>query len=749
MTDNVQISQNRKNDWYKAARMGLFIHWGINTGNPDWKLKKPLYRTVQEFEQAVNSGEWSAEKWIGAAKKLRAAYVTLAIFHSVLGYIRPWKTAIPGTASTQRDILGELLEEGEKQGVKVLVYISGDPGNHSFFSEYPWINSEEYARYKGDSTLDIKKTEVWQRVYCKDVIEELIDNYPQLGGFWFDGWNEDNIDIELFGFIHRKAPHMLTIRNNFLDAPLPDEDVMSLECFGKVYEPDFDFVSSTWVEPGGKECCYVMPELSDWWYYYPPKEYDKGALIKKMVTICANGWVAKMGLGPEIGGDFPGIISNFIDDVSHFYSWAEESIMGTQPGGLPQCRFNGGAYVVTTCRPDEAIYYLHVLMPPKGDILIIPDGGIDFKKARGLRDGNIVDFEQKGGQLFIKADFTRICNEEGDTVIKLESSGVRYSDAYLVKNYLEELPVCAEIAMNSKTLISGLIIEEDETSAVTRGGWAAPDNNRLKEYSISASEDGVYYKDIQRGRLNGTRGIKQFNFEPVQARYARLCAISSQDMGCGYVKRFAPPYWKRLEYENVISYTVNKYGIEYFVNENFELALVNGGMHIIAENVSKVFTGGDNSLYCITTSGELMKDGLTTGISTDRAAVDADGMVWFVKDGSLYDGKGKRVAEGVNDVTVDSEGCIWYCGRGYISNIKAGKEEKWNVACNPLAIAVEKGVYILNEDKHVYGVGGNGANPYKICNNAHDISVDDGVLHVIESPLRGRLRVNRIRVIKC
>jgi Alpha-L-fucosidase./F5/8 type C domain. len=736
--------------WYKSARMGLFIHWGFNTGNPGFSEGVPLYKSIQEFEQAVNHHNWTAKKWVDAARKLRASYITLATFHSVLGYIRSWKSDIPGTPVMERDVLSELIEEGKKQGLKILVYITGDPANHNWFKEFPWINSEEYARFKGDNRLDIKDSEIWQRVYCKDVIEELLEKYPAVGGFWFDGWNSSCICKELFGFIHGKDPQKLIIRNNFGEAPIDEEDVMGLECFGKVYEPDFDLASGAWVDPVGKEFTYVMPELSDWFHYYPPKDYDKAVLIKKMVTIAANGWVAKMGLGPDIGGSFPGTMANFIEDVNCFYNWAEESIFGTQPGGLPQCRLNDGAYAVTTHRPEEGIYYIHVLTPPKSNLLIIPDGGIDFISAKELRGGNILEFDQKEGQIRIKADFNHICSEEGDMIVRLEGNGTRCSYSYTIKDYMTELPICTEIDLSDKKMITGLILEEDDTSAVSKGGWAAPDNNRMKEYEVSASIDGVCFKKVQKGVLGGARGVKQLNFDGVEARYIRLCALSSQDTRGGFVKKFTPPYWQSLDYEGIQSYAADSCGIEYLVTEENDLFVVNGSnRYVKAEKVKRVFTGRDGRLYYITLEGELASEGIKLGIQADRAAVANNGEIWHVKGDSLFDGTGKRISKDVKDVAIDMKDCLWYCGNGYICRRCDGIEERWNIEYNASTIAASVDeIYILDESQRVFGVSAKGLNTYIICKNTYDIATDSyGVLHAVQSPQKGRLRIRNIRAL--
>jgi hypothetical protein len=186
------------------------------------------------------------------------------------------------------------------------------------------------------------------------------------------------------------------------------------------------------------------------------------------------------------------------------------------------------------------------------------------------------------------------------------------------------------------------------------------------------------------------------------------------------------------------------------VTEKNELAVVNGSSRYVkAGKVKKVFIGRDHHLYYITTEGGLIKDQIKTGIQADRAAVTAEGAVWFVKDGSLHDGTGKRVAEGVNDVALDTEGRLWYCGYGYISHRKDGLEEKWHIEYNASAIAASgDGIYILDENQRVYGVSGRGINAFRICNNTYDITTDFyDVLYAVQSPQKGKLRISHVSAI--
>jgi hypothetical protein len=545
-------------NWYDKARAGLFIHWGINTENPDWGKHIPRFKTCGEFEDAAVSAGWSAKKWVAAAVKIKASYITFAVFHSCLGYIKAWRSKIPGTYTTKRDFLGELITEANKHNIKIILYLSGDSTGQLFYPENPWIFPEEYKKYKNDYSIDILDFGVWQRVYVKEIIGELIDNYPGLAGFWFDGWNSDSVNKEIFEFIHFKNPGLINIKNNFTGRLSDGEDIMSLECFGKVLEPSFDFVSGCWVPPHGKECCYVMRELSDWFQYYEPGEYDKNSLLRKFITITTNGWVAKMGLGPNIAGDFNGTSGKFIDDVSGYLSWAAASIFDTEAGGLAIGYQNDGAYVTCCHHGDE--YFIHTLLPPKGGTLLIPDGGLEFSEAVNLKTGAVLKMSQNGGLLFITADFHKYCEIDGDLVIVLTKSGSNIKSVHKVSEYLNPLP--CEIIIENSGEICGIVITEDETSAISKGGWAAPENNRARDYVLYADFDGEKeetrcdsekshcdWDKIFEGRFSGARGDKQINFSPISPKYIKLRIENAYNTTDGCLKKFLGLTWEYLEYE--------------------------------------------------------------------------------------------------------------------------------------------------------------------------------------------------------
>ncbi|MCL2362420.1 MAG: alpha-L-fucosidase [Defluviitaleaceae bacterium] len=519
--------------WYKNAKSGLFVHWGINTENEAWDKGETLHITFEDFEAEVNKRGWDAQKWVDAALKIRASYISFAIFHSCLGYIKAWKSKIPGTYTTKRDFLGELIAAAAKHDIKVVLYLSGDTTGYRRHPYQPWIFPDEYKAYKNDNSINIIDDRHWQQIYVKDIIEEVIDNYPTLAGFWFDGWNNPVTNEAIFGFIHEKNPELLNFRNNFETCPDPHEDIMSLESFNKVLNPHFDLASGAWANPGGKEYCYTVKELSDWFQCYPPAEnYNKADAIRKFVTIRTNGWVPHVGLGPNIGGDFNGSLGHFLDDMDEFLSWAGESLFDTTPGGLPAGYMNDGAYILV-CQNQNAVY-IHAMRPPTNKTLIIPDGGCDYEKATNLKTGKEIHLTQQNGELALACD--------SDMIIKLIKVKSRISQTLDNPSYMKSLPT--EIIIENNTTISGLLIEQDEASATTRGGWAAVENNRAKDYVVLVSNDSISYAPHSQGSLSGSRGTKQINFPPTSKIYIKLQILTAYDTSPGYIKKFVNGFWE-------------------------------------------------------------------------------------------------------------------------------------------------------------------------------------------------------------
>lgn len=719
------------NNEFKNA--GLFIHWGVSTENENWEQQIPKYSSFEEFEDYVNEGNWNPSKWINAARKIHATYMTLACFHGALGYMKAWKSKIPGTYTTKRDYLGELIAEGAKYGIKVVVYISAHPKNARFYPGQLWIDKKAYSDYKGKD-IDIEDWDIWQTVYCKDVISELIDNYPGIGGFWFDGWFRKRNAEELFAYIKKKKPSVMIIRNNFGHDEYENEDLMSVEDFGKVTEPDYDFASSYWQDKKITECCYRMMEVSDWWYYKELPPFDPNILVKRYISIAANGWIPKVGIGPLASGDMPANGVSFLNKCEEYLSWAEESVFNIERGTLPMGYINDNGYVITTKR--DKIHYVHILTIPDSDKIVLQDGGMDFSKAVNLKTNQELSFKQDNGKLVFDNNFDEDC----DIVIKLTEEKQRTIKEFKIDKE-DDLPVSLKLELDNKTDISGIIIKQKQNSAQHGGSWAAVDNNRLKSYMIYKKEDGEK-KLIAEGKLNGVRGMVQIDFT-TKAKKLEIVLNSSYKETDGEIFKFvsADDGWKTIGYNNVKSYAKNGC-CEYIVSNDGKLILSeNKSEKVLEYNVQRVFLGENKVIYYIdkknnirTTAGE------KTGFTGQKAAVDENGDFYTISENKLYK-NGKEIDDGVNDVTAYGSS-VDYCKDHSIYSLKDNSVTEYDYdikAIGKNCMLLKDGSLLLRD---CYG-----KDDTYYYNDVADIFDSADGIYAIKGATKGKCRVESIRLI--
>lgn len=542
MNLNDQNTNERLSKWYNKARLGLFIHWGPNIGNFDWKMTgttAPTYKTAAEFELAATQSGWSADKWVDAAEKIGASYITLACFHSTCGYIKLWRSAVAGTYCTKRDFLGELIEAAEKKGIKILVYITSGTSwaldHYNKFEGVKWVDPQEYREYKNNPNIDISKKEDFKKYYVRDILDELITNYPKLAGFWYDGWYCEDYEEEIFEFVHSRNPDLLNIKNNYSNQYAKGEDVMSLEDwkgadnfaqdpqahYGVRYH--YNLPNSTSMPPFNREATFKT--IGGWKYGdYRPELSEHPDDIKRIITIVSNSWVAIPGYGPLISGDFPQPLAKFHKRLTEFMSWAKESIQdamggGHGKGGFPPGYWNDGFSGVTTFVPDKNLHYIHILeAPQKQAKLIISDCGYNVISAVDLQLSKPIEFEQKNGLLYL--DFEK--THESDTIIKLTTETaqriikqtdcqIKVNDCLPQEDFREQslsLPVKIKINWKQPKLVCGLKISQPETTAI-------PDSTRAKDFQLYCINKSGEAELEKSGTLFNQRGMQVISIDPV------------------------------------------------------------------------------------------------------------------------------------------------------------------------------------------------------------------------------------------
>src|SRR5262245_17585170 len=247
--------QNPRQDFLRGSVGGLFIHWGERTS--------PQHTSCSTWENDVLGGGWTANYWVQEAKKLHVQYIVLATFHSRLGYARPWPSAIPGSCSTKHDFVRDLIDATNAAGMKTILYMTDDPQwfNQGLPSGQSWLNSSAYSSFKGHS-VDLHTRDGFGE-FSYDNFFEVMDRYPDLGGFWIDNDNAFWESHNLYAQIYQRRPNY-TISNNNEDTAIMDM-ISNEQKTGMT--PSYDYPQAVFTAaPRLIEADYKLPSSGNWWF---------------------------------------------------------------------------------------------------------------------------------------------------------------------------------------------------------------------------------------------------------------------------------------------------------------------------------------------------------------------------------------------------------------------------------------------------------------------------------------------------
>src|SRR3989440_1602583 len=404
--------QNPRQAALRGATSGLFLHWGM--------LTSPGFTSCTAWENAVTGGGWSAGYWVAEAQKLHASYITLATFHSKLGYARPWPSKVPGSCASKRDFLGELIDAAHAKDINVILYMTNDAQWHDL-NGHEWFNSSAYSSFKGHSVnLD---TQAGFGEFSYDNFFDVMKSHPALDGFWIDNDNAYWESHNLYAQIYQLHPNM-TISNNNEDTPIMDM-ISNEQKTGMT--PAYDMPQAYFTaQPRLTEADYKLPDSGPWWYGGSDSNVNRGLNVGRYIANAGNSVKSLMDETAMVNGKFPGNQADFNNFFNGYIGAIWESVHGVEGGGfmyggMPGGTFGNGAYGYTTIsKTDPDTQYVHVTTKPSsGNAVRLRDSGYHVSKVTNLRGGASGDFSQSKGFLTINGGSW----DQFDTVFKVTMSG--------------------------------------------------------------------------------------------------------------------------------------------------------------------------------------------------------------------------------------------------------------------------------------------------------------------------------------
>ncbi len=372
-------------EWFRQAGFGLFIHWGVYAvpGDGEWamqlqKIDKATYERLGAFFNPVG---FDANEWVSLAKRAGMRYITITAKHHdgfALFDSKHTDWDIVDRTVFGRDVLAELAEACRAHGLKLFFY----------YSQLDWHHDDYYPRGQTGQYSGRPDQGDWNAYidYMNAQLTELLTNYGDVAGIWFDGWwDRPDADWRLretYDLIHRLQPAALVGSNHHL-APKPGEDF-------QMFEKDLPgqntagFSGAATVGELPLETAETM--ASSWGFSLQDKAYKSpDELVRYLVRAAGHDANFLLNVGPMPNGK---IQPEFVETLRLVGDWTArhgESIYGTRGGPVaPQ------PWGVTTQKGERV--FVHVLDWAQ-DSLLIPEIGRPIERVRAFPGGEPLAWE--------------------------------------------------------------------------------------------------------------------------------------------------------------------------------------------------------------------------------------------------------------------------------------------------------------------------------------------------------------------
>lgn len=406
---------------FRDSKFGLFIHWGPFSilGDGEWVMNNENI-PVKDYSRLMNffnPTEFDAHEWVSMAKNAGMKYITLITRHH--DGFSMWDTKYSDfdimNTPYKKDVVKMMADECHKQNVKLFLYYSLLDWHREDYPHETGRTGQKTGRTgKGDYAHYLQ--------FMKNQLTELLTNYGEIAGIWFDGhWDQtrpegeadraSRIDWhydEIYSLIHRLQPQCL-IGNNHHLAPFPGEDFQMFERdLPGENKSGMSFQKASESLP--LETCETMN--NSWGFNIKDDNYKSvPRIINYLVSAAGRNANFLLNVGPMPNGI---IQSEFADTLKEVGKWLQqfgESIYGTRGNIMPPQDWG----VVTS--KDKNIF-VHILKKPEKQFVVIEGVKGKVKSCRLMQNDQSVKCKQSKNSVTI--DLNGIALEGIDTIIQME-----------------------------------------------------------------------------------------------------------------------------------------------------------------------------------------------------------------------------------------------------------------------------------------------------------------------------------------
>jgi alpha-L-fucosidase len=416
-------AREKRLEWWREARFGMFIHWGLYAvpagewkgklipGIGEWIMNRARIpaREYELLAREFNPVKFNADEWVRVAKEAGQKYIVITSKHHdgfamYRSKVSPYNIA--DATPFRRDPLAELAEACRRHGLRLCFYYSQAQDWH-----HPngVGNSWDYDESKKDFA------EYFNHL-AKPQVREILTQYGPIGLIWFDTpmriTKEQSQDIA--NLVHALQPACLV-------SGRVGHDVGDYRSMGDNQIPakvlDYD-----WETP---------VTLNDTWGFKKDDHNWKSTqtLIRQLVDVVSKNGNYLLNVGPTAEGVIPQPSVERLLEVGRWMKVNSEAIYSAKPSPFPY-EFDWGAITV---KPGK--FYLHLVEWPGNEFVLyglknkVKAARLLVQPATALRFKQTADL--KAGLDVLRVSLPKTPPDKDVSVVALEIDGAPQVDTQL------------------------------------------------------------------------------------------------------------------------------------------------------------------------------------------------------------------------------------------------------------------------------------------------------------------------------
>ena len=433
-------TQESRMKWWRDARFGMFIHWGVYAvpagiykGQKierigEWIMNRGKIPVAEyrEFAKQFNPILYDANEWVKMAKDAGMKYIVITAKHHdgfALFDSKATNWDMVDATPYKKDLLKPLAEACRRHGIKLGFYYSHaqdwtHPGGAAIrrVASEGWANPDSaaidaYTKANGGH-WDAAQTTKPMAQYIDEIavpqVKELLTNYGDVAVFWWDTPTDmtDEYAAKLKALLQLQP---MIITNDRLKRPnYPGDYKTPEQRIPRLSELD----GKDW------ETCMTMNET--WGYKSWAHDWKSvETLVRNLIDIASKGGNYLLNVGPMADGTFPQESVAILKGMGQWMKQNGEAIYGSSASPFAPVewgRITKKEGAVTT------ILYLHVFDWPKEGRLVTPAFPNQLVSVKLL--GSNKKIKAKTGKAGVEISLPGTAPNKIASVIKMEVKGV-------------------------------------------------------------------------------------------------------------------------------------------------------------------------------------------------------------------------------------------------------------------------------------------------------------------------------------